>query len=178
VIFDYKIDQLLLRLGVVEDILLKELLKEVRQISARLAILEAARLKDDQLILSQLSQLLAIFAPRAAYVSLILGGEMPLTVGSTATATVVVLDQFGQPFAFDFTANPPSWTVGDAAQDSLAAGSTQDTETITSLAGGSQTLSVTVPGVANGSASLSFTNVAPAPVATSVQITTSPDITG
>ena len=103
---------------------------------------------------------------------------MPLQVGSSATATVTVLDQFGQPFAFDFTANPPQWSVTDTAQDTLAAGPTPGTETITSVAAGSQTLSVSVPNVANGSASVAFTNVAPAPVATSVSITTSPDITG
>src|SRR6266568_7281746 len=109
-LWDYKIDLILNNLGLLDEVV-AELLKETRQISARLAILEAARIKDDQLILSQLSQLLAIFSPRAAYVSLILGGEMPLTVGSSATATVTVPDQFGQPFAFDFTANPPAWTV-------------------------------------------------------------------
>ena len=178
-LWDYKIDQLLLKTQVLQDLLLNKLIKEVEQVRAHQAILESAVKGGDQQILSQLARLLAIFAPRPAYISITLGGTMPLTVGQSATATVTVLDQFGQPFPnFDFGANPPVWTVADPAQDSLAAGSTPDSEAITSTAAGSQTLSVSVPGVANGNASVSFTNVAPAAVPTSVTITTSPDITG
>ena len=151
---------------------------QVEKMNVRLAVLESIVKTDDAQILYELRKIVAIFDSKPSYVIINIGGTMPLQVGASATATVVVLDQFSQPFPFDFGANPPAWSVSDGAQDTLAPGSTPDTETVTSTAAGSQVLSVSVPSVANGSASLTFTNTAPAPVATSVQITTSPDITG
>jgi len=150
-----------------------------RILAERMTSLERTTNTNDQRILSQLQTLLDIFTPRASYVVITIGGTMPLQVGASSTATVAVLDQFGQPMpGFDFTANPPSWSVSDPALASVAAGSTPDTETITASAAGSEILSVSVPGVVNGTASLSFTVRAPAAVATSVSISTSPDSTG
>lgn len=159
--------------------LLARLIEIARGLSARQDVIKRTIDQNDEQILLRLNQLIAKFDARPAYVAIYLGGTMPLQVGSSSTATVVILDQFGQPFPnFDFGANPPQWNVSDPSVASVAPGSTPDTETITANAAGSETLSVTVPGVANPSATLSFTTTAPAAVPTSVQITTSPDITG
>ncbi len=174
-----KLDLAIRELTILVDVT-SRLVFQVEKMNVRLAVLESIVKTDDAQILYELRKIVAIFDSKPSYVIIDFtpGGNMPLPVGSTATATVVVLDQFSQPFPFDFGANPPSWSVSDAAQDTLATGSTPDTENVTSTAAGSQVLSVSVPGVANGSASLTFTNTAPVPVATSVSITTSPDITG
>jgi hypothetical protein len=173
-----KIDRIIRDIERVID-LNAQLIQGQRLIVARQDRLEQIMRGDDERILFQLDQLNAIFTPRPAYVAISIGGTMPLQVGSSAIATVTVLDQFGQPFPnFDFGANAPVWSVSDPALASVATGSTPDSETITASAAGSEVLSVSVPGVAKGTSSLSFSVTAPAAVPTSVQIVTSPDITG
>lgn len=135
----------------------------------------------DRGILSRLDQIIAIFTPRPVYAALTFdpGGDMPLQVGNKTTATVVVLDQFGQPMPnFDFTTNKPIWSLSDPNSANIADGPSPDTEIVNGNAAGTNVLTVQVPGVANGSASLSFSVVAAAPVPTSVRIATSPDISG
>jgi hypothetical protein len=102
---------------------------------------------------------------------------MPLTlqVNETKTATVIVLDQFGNEFAFDFSANPPSWTVDQPSTVGIGAGSQPQDELVTGLAPTNldAVLSVSVPGVVNPTASETITVVAappPVPEPTSVQI--------
>jgi hypothetical protein len=151
---------------------------QIQDNSAQLRTINA----QDRQILSQLGKVIDIFTPKPTYTVITIGasgGTMPLQVGQKSTATVTVLDQFGQPMtSFDFAANAPAWTLSDPNAASLAPGSTPDTEEVTGLAVGSEILSVNVPGVTNPTASLSFSVAAAAPVATSVEITTSPDITG
>jgi hypothetical protein len=102
---------------------------------------------------------------------------MPLTlqVNETKTATVIVLDQFGNEFPLDFAANPPSWTVDQPSTVGIGAGSQPQDELVTGLAPTNldAVLSVSVPGVANPNAQETITVVEappPVPVPTSVQI--------
>jgi hypothetical protein len=100
---------------------------------------------------------------------------VPLQVNETKTATAVVFDQFGDEFPFDFSANPPSWTVDQPSTVGIGAGSQPQDELVTGLAPTNldAVLSVSVPGVVNPTASETITVVAappPVPVPTSVQI--------
>jgi hypothetical protein len=97
-----------------------------------------------------------------------------LNVGESKTAVVVVKDQFGAVMTgFDFAANPPTWSIGDAAVATATAGPSPDHEAVAGVAVGTTTLTVAVPNVQNGTDTASITVVAPPPptlVATSVEI--------
>lgn len=126
-------------------------------------------------ILAEIEQIVALLSQKPTWV-VIQGDFMPLQVGSTSIATVVVLDQTGNPMSYDFSANPPSWseTGGFAG---LSAGTSPDTQTLTGVGVGTgEVVSVSVPGVANPSASITFDVVAAAQVATSVRIDTNPPV--
>lgn len=102
------------------------------------------------------------------------GNPLTLNVGQSSTATVTVLDQFGQTFPFDFTTNVPVWAVDNTASVGLAAGATPDAQSVSGVAAGTATLTVDVPGVTNGHDEETVTVVAPAPVATSVKVSFTP----
>lgn len=97
-----------------------------------------------------------------------------IEVGQSATAKVVVLDQFGNAFpGFDFAANPPAWSVDQPDTLSLAAGASPDAEVVSGVAATTSDalLLVSIPGL--GSASTAISVVAPpppVPVATSLEI--------
>jgi hypothetical protein len=100
---------------------------------------------------------------------------LQLQVNETKTATVIVLDQFGNEFPFDFATNQPSWSVDQPSTVGLAAGSQPQDEAVTGLAVTNldAILSVAVPGVANPNAQDTIKVVEappPTPVPTSVQI--------
>src|SRR6266700_43944 len=92
-LWDYKTDLLILEVERLVEVT-KKLAADFRLISARLAVLEQVVRTDDQQILSQVSRLVAIFSPRPAYIAITFGGNMPLQVGSSATAQITILDQF------------------------------------------------------------------------------------
>lgn len=103
------------------------------------------------------------------------GNPLTLNVGQSSTATVQVLDQFGQIFPnFDFTANPPVWASDNTGSVGVAAGTTPDTQSVSGVAPGAATLSVDVPGVTNGHDEETVTVTAPAPVPTSVKVVFTP----
>lgn len=103
------------------------------------------------------------------------GNPLTLQVGQKSTATVVVFDQFGQPMnSFDFTANPPSWTIDQPSAVGLASGSQPNQEVVSgtaaTAAGSPANLTVSVPGVANPTDTEQVTVTQAASVPTSVQI--------
>lgn len=103
------------------------------------------------------------------------GNPLTLNVGQSSTATVQVLDQFGQIFPnFDFTTNPPVWASDNTGSVGVAAGTTPDTQSVSGVAPGTATLSVDVPGVTNGHDEETVTVTAPAPVPTSVKVVFTP----
>jgi len=127
-----------------------------------------------QEILNVEIQIRDLLVPRPVSLKVHFSGEsMPLLVGSTTTATVTVLDQTGQPFPFDFTANPPQWTVDPNC--TIAPGTTPADEVFTGVAAGTENWSVMVPTVANPTASGSF-EVHAAAVATSVSVSFNPAV--
>lgn len=133
------------------------------------------QLRVQQQILGVVEDIRARLMPRLTRLTITLsGGTMPLQVGATTTATVNGFDQFGNPFAIDFAANPPSWSVSDPALATLTPNAADpNKEDVTGVAAGTETLSVSVAGL---SANLSFAVEAPAPVLTSVTITTEPPV--
>ena len=104
------------------------------------------------------------------------GNPLTLQVGQKSTATVVVLDQFGQPMPFDFVANPPSFSIDQPTMVAISAGPTPDQEVVAGLAVTSTpaNFSVSVPTVVNPTDTEQITVVAATQVATSVKITFSP----
>ena len=71
-----------------------------------------------------------------------------LEVDKTLTATVSGLDQFGQPFNIDFTANPASWSV-DNTGVVTAAPTDQPATVLTGVAQGSANLAVSCAGLSD-----------------------------
>lgn len=127
-------------------------------------------------ILADVRIAVGLLTPRLRRIVIVQSGgpPMPLEVGKTAVATVNGFDQFGQPFPIDFNANVPSWTVSDPALATIAPDATTlGSEDVTGAAAGSETLSVAVAGLTT---SVTFDIVAPAPVLTSVTITTNPAV--
>jgi hypothetical protein len=65
------------------------------------------------------------------------GSPMPLPVGASSTATLSVLDQNGNVIQnFDFSANPPQWSVDNVTVVSIAPGPNPNDEVFTGLAEG------------------------------------------
>lgn len=112
---------------------------------------------------------------RIKFGGIMAGNPLTLNQGQTSTATVKILDQFGNEFQnFDFGANPPVWTSSNTASVGVAAGTSADTQQVSGVAPGTATLSVDVPGVTNGHDEETVTVTAPAPVPTSVKVVFSP----
>jgi hypothetical protein len=96
-----------------------------------------------------------------------------IVVGQSAKAKVVVFDQFGRPYPFDFAASVPVWGSDQTSNIGLSAGDTPDSEIVTGVAvtAVDAILSVSVPGVGTATTPVAII-AAPVeePVATSVQI--------
>lgn len=113
--------------------------------------------------------------PRPRSLTVHLAGGVMLNVGQTTVATVNGFDQNGNPMPLDFaTLGAPQWSLSDPALAAATPNATDpNQEDVTGVAAGSVTLSVSLGGL---SASLSFDVVAPAPVLTSLTISTEPAV--
>jgi len=125
-------------------------------------------------VLANVRAIYGIVAPRLDHIDIIIQEDilMPLEIGKTTIASVQGLDQHGQPFPIDFTANPPSWSVADPTLATIAPDPTLGSEDVTGVAAGTEVLSVSVAGL---SASLKF-DVQATSVLTSLQIVTNPPV--
>lgn len=115
-------------------------------------------------ILSTLRDILATLRPRLVRLEL----KMPanVEVGKAVTGRVQGVDQFGNDFPIDFTANPVTWSE-DNTDVTLAAGATPDTESLTGFAVGSTTITAACAGF---SASDVMNVTAPTPVLSGIKI--------
>lgn len=113
--------------------------------------------------------------PRLYRIAITIKGDSPvaqfnINVGDTKTATVQGFDQFGQPFAIDFSANPASWASSDASILSSSPLGDSSQDSVQGLAAGAASLSVNVAGFAD-SVDFSVAAIVPVPVLSSVKIT-------
>lgn len=137
----------------------------------RRLVLDTRRLTLEALATAQLA--VSLLQPRLAHIAIKLEDKMPLDVGKTFVATVAGRDQFNNPFAIDFTANPPSWSLSDPTLATMTQDPTAGSEDVTGVAAGNETLSVSCAGL---TASLSFVVDVPTPVLTSLVITANPQV--
>ena len=132
--------------------------------------------------LKALEFIIDVITPRLARIQIDIGEPVPVTlaVGQKTTATVVGIDQFGNPFPIDFTANPVTFvdSAETVASDSPTPASGSDV--VTGVAAGSMSLSATIPSLVNSATGQPFTvtdtvTVTPPPaVLTSVALQFSP----
>ena len=142
--------------------------KRLREIEDKENILIA----EDDLILELEHQILAKLSPKLSYIKLTLGGnKMPvgpqtLTVGDKKTVSVLGFDQYGAPFAIDFTANPVTFTDDNEAVLQDTSESTV-TDPVTALAPGVANVGGTCAGFTDTEA---YTVVAALPKLSSIKI--------
>ena len=146
---------------------MKELRKELDEIEAKENIL----LAEEDLILELEHRILGRLEPRLSYIKLAIGGKMPvgpqtLTVGDQRTVTVLGFDQFGAPFAIDFTANPVTFTDDNDAVLQDTAGATVS-DPVTAVAPGVANVTGACAGFTDTEA---YTVVAQAPKLSSIKL--------
>ena len=132
---------------------------------------EALRVAREALATARLC--VGLLQPKLAHIAITLEDKMSLDVGKSFVATVEGRDQFGQPFKLDFTTETPQWTLSDGSLATITQDPQAGSEDVTGAAPGSETLSVAFAGL---SASLTFDIVQPAPVLTSLVITSNPQV--
>jgi len=117
------------------------------------------------LALAMLLEIRAMLAPKLSSIAILTRGANPMdftvNVGESKTTFVAGFDQNNQPFAIDFAANPPAWTVDNAAILNIAPNPTTATdEDATGVSAGTAVESVSCAGF---TATSTFTVVAAPP---------------
>lgn len=93
--------------------------------------------------------------------------DITLNIGDTKTAVVQGVDQFGDPFPIDFTANPVTFTDPNPEIASDAPSPTAGSDAFTGVAAGTDSISVSCAGF---TASAAITVQKPASVLSGISI--------
>jgi len=139
----------------------------------QLTALQSVTLKKVKDIATEVSEIHDILRPRLSQIVILSRGADPMDftveVGAVKTSYVQGFDQSGQPFAIDFGANPPAWSIVDSSVATATPNPTTPTdEDVTGVtAGAATTLNVTCAGFP---ASALVTVVAATPKLSSIQI--------